>query len=206
MTTHERALASEIAGAKPGSVDHETRYCLFDTAIGSCGVAWGARGLTRLQLPEADRGATERRLRARAAKVSEAPPAEIDRLIAEVQCYMTGCRVDFAAVEIDLANIDPFERKIYAAARTIPWGQTLTYGELARQIGSPDAARAVGRALGRNPVPIVVPCHRILAKGHRIGGFSAPGGTFTKERLLALEGVRIEAGTPLLPGLFETDR
>ncbi len=85
-------------------------------------------------------------------------------------------------------------------------GTNLSYGELARRIDLPGAARAVGRALARNPVPVVVPCHRILAKGHRIGGFSAPGGTFTKERLLALEGVRVEAGTPLLPGLFEGDR
>jgi methylated-DNA-[protein]-cysteine S-methyltransferase len=183
-----------------------THYCVFDTAIGPCGVAWSGRGLTRLQLPESDRSATERRLNKGAVRATGAPPAEIAQLIADVQAYMSGRSVDFAAVEIDLTDVEPFESRVYAAARAVPWGQTVSYGELARRIDSPGAARAVGRALARNPVPVVVPCHRILAKGHRVGGFSAPGGTFTKERLLGLEGVRVETGTPLLPGLFEGDR
>jgi len=177
-----------------------THYRLFDTAIGPCGVAWSPQGVTRLQLPEADRRATERRLGANAAGTSQAAPAAIDQLIANVQDYITGCRVDFAAVAIDLVDLEPFELKVYEATRLIPWGQTVSYGELARQTGSPGAARAVGQALSRNPVPIIIPCHRVLAKGHRVGGFSAHGGTFTKERLLALEGVRVNAGTPLLPG------
>jgi methylated-DNA-[protein]-cysteine S-methyltransferase len=177
-----------------------THYCLFDTAIGPCGLAWSERGLTRLQLPESDRGATERRLRAGAAGATQATPAAIDQLIADIQDYMSGRSVDFTAVATDLTDVGPFEQKIYATARQVRWGQTLSYGELARQIGSPGAARAVGQALGRNPVPIVIPCHRILAKGGRIGGFSAHGGSVTKERLLALEGVRVDAGTPLLPG------
>ena len=175
-------------------------YCVFDAAIGRCGVAWSERGVTRLQLPESDRGATERRLCTGAVRATEAAPAEIEQLIVNIQGYMTGRSIDFASVALDLTDFDQFEGKVYAAARAIPWGQTVSYGELARRIGSPGAARAVGRALGRNPVPIVVPCHRILAKGHRIGGFSAPGGTFTKQRLLALEGVRVDTRTPLLPG------
>jgi methylated-DNA-[protein]-cysteine S-methyltransferase len=179
-----------------------THYCLFDTAIGACGVAWGERGLTRLQLPESDRSATEGRLLASAAEASQAVPAEIEQLIANIQCYMTGQSVDFASVAIDLTNVGPFENKVYAAARAVPWGQTVSYGELAQQTGSPGAARAVGQALSRNPVPIVIPCHRILAKGHRIGGFSAHGGSCTKERLLALEDVHLDAGTPLLPGFI----
>jgi methylated-DNA-[protein]-cysteine S-methyltransferase len=179
-----------------------THYCLFDTAIGTCGIAWSERGLTRLQLPESDRGTTEKRLRAKAAGLSQASPAAIDQLIADVQRFMTGERVDFTAVAIDLMDVGPFERQVYAAARCIPWGQTVSYGELARRTGAPDAARAVGHALSRNPVPIIVPCHRVLAKGHRIGGFSAYGGAIAKERLLALEGVHVDAGTPLLPGFI----
>jgi methylated-DNA-[protein]-cysteine S-methyltransferase len=203
MTPHERARekADEIS-----SNIEQAHYCLFDTAIGPCGMAWSPRGLTRLQLPEADRGATERRLRTRAARAGAAVPAAIDRVIADLKSYLTGRNVDFDAVAVDLPRIAPFEAKVYAAARAIPWGQTLSYGELARQISSPEAAREVGRALARNPVPIVIPCHRILAKGHRIGGFSAPGGTRTKERLLMLEGAHVEAETPLLPGLLDTDR
>jgi methylated-DNA-[protein]-cysteine S-methyltransferase len=123
-------------------------------------------------------------------------------LIADIQGYMTGRKVDFATVALDLTDIGPFQGKVYAAARSVPWGQTASYGELARQAGSPGAARAVGHALSRNPVPIIIPCHRILAKGHRIGGFSAHGGIVTKARLLALEGVRVDAGTPLLPGII----
>jgi methylated-DNA-[protein]-cysteine S-methyltransferase len=180
--------------------DQLTHYCLFDTAIGACGVAWTRIGVTRLQLPETDAGATERRLSGRATKASEAAPVAIDQVIAEIQGYMTGRNVDFAAVAVDLTNVEPFQLKVYEAARAIPWGHTVSYGELARRTGFPDGARAVGQALARNPVPVIIPCHRVLAKGHRVGGFSAPGGIFTKERLLGLEGVRVEAGTPLLPG------
>jgi methylated-DNA-[protein]-cysteine S-methyltransferase len=177
-----------------------TLYCLFDTAIGACGVAWSQRGVTRLQLPEVDASATERRLSARAAKASKAAPAEIGQLVADVQTYMTGRRVDFDSVAIDLSNVEPFELKVYVAARAVPWGHMVSYGEVARQIESPGAARAVGQALSRNPVPIIIPCHRVLAKGHRIGGFSAHGGALAKEHLLALEGVHADTGTPLLPG------
>lgn len=176
-------------------------YCLFDTAIGACGIAWSERGVTRLRLPESDRGATERRLRGRGASASDAPPPAIVQAIARIKDYMNGRVVDFSSATLDLTGIGDFERTVYAAARLIPWGQTRSYGELASEVGMPEAARAVGQALGRNPVPIIVPCHRILAKGHRVGGFSAPGGIFTKQHLLALEGVRIETPTPLLPGI-----
>jgi methylated-DNA-[protein]-cysteine S-methyltransferase len=175
-------------------------YCLFDTAIGTCGVAWSRLGVTRLQLPEADRSATEKRLGARSTRAGHAMPAEIDQLIADMQGYMSGRKISFDSVAIDLGDVEPFRRKVYEAARALLWGQTVSYGELARRTGSPGTARAVGQALARNPVPIIIPCHRVLAKGRRIGGFSAPGGTVTKERLLALEGVSIDVGTPLLPG------
>jgi methylated-DNA-[protein]-cysteine S-methyltransferase len=188
-------------GTRPKSL-LQMHYCLFDTAIGACGIAWSERGLTRLQLPESDRSATEKRLRAIAARTGQTTPAEINQLIANIQGYMTGRSVDFAAVAIDLTDVGPFPRKVYEAVRSIPWGQTVSYGEVACRTGSPGAARAVGQALSRNPVPIIIPCHRILAKGHRVGGFSAHGGTLAKERLLALEGVRIAAGTPLLPGII----
>jgi methylated-DNA-[protein]-cysteine S-methyltransferase len=175
------------------------QYCLFDTAIGSCGLAFNERGLTRLRLAERDRAWAEKGFGTRAARASRTP-REIDQLIADIQSYMSGSRMDFSAVRLDLTGIGSFEQAVYAAARRIPWGATTSYGELALQIGAPQAARAVGRALARNPVPIIVPCHRILGKGHRAGGFSAPGGVFTKQYLLALEGVHIDVGTPFFPG------
>ncbi len=105
---------------------------------------------------------------------------------------------------LDLTGVSDFHRQIYEKARGIGWGETSTYGALARQAGFPDAARAVGQAMGRNPIPIIIPCHRVLASGRKVGGFSAFGGADTKQRLLALEGV--ELGEPMLPGLLERGR
>jgi methylated-DNA-[protein]-cysteine S-methyltransferase len=177
----------------------KARYRLFETPLGPCGIAWTDCGVARLQLPESDRSATERRLR-RTATQGGTAPAEIEQVIGNVHWYLSGRSTDFSAAALDLANVGAFEQKVYALVRTIPWGQTVSYGEIAQQMRSPHAARAVGQALARNPIPIIIPCHRIVAKGHRIGGFSAYGGRLTKERLLALEGVRLEETPPLLPG------
>jgi methylated-DNA-[protein]-cysteine S-methyltransferase len=175
---------------------------LFETAIGHCGVGWSSRGLTRLQLPEADRSATERRLlRGVANPVGGDPPLQVGEAIRGVQRCLAGEKTDLGLVTLDLTGIGAFRRRIYDAARRIGWGRTTTYGALARQAGFPDGARAVGQAMGRNPIPIVIPCHRVLASGGKVGGFSAFGGAATKERLLALEGVHLRHGTPLLPGL-----
>ena len=183
-------------------------HCLFDTAIGACGVAWSARGLKALQLPQANRAATERRLVAKSQSSGAGePPAWLESVIADVQRYLDGERVDFAAVAVDLDAVAPFHRKIYAALREVTWGRTTTYGALAREAGSADweSTREVGQAMARNPAPIVIPCHRVLAAGNKPGGFSAYGGVLTKERLLSLEGVRLDGvrprETPRLPGL-----
>lgn len=181
-------------------------YCLFDTAIGVCGLAWSEGGITRLRLPERDRDALERRLRTSTGQPEPStPPQPIANAIADVQRYMTGAKVDLTETALDMAGVDPFQRKVYEAARSIVWGETATYGEIAARIGAAGEAREVGQALGRNPVPIIVPCHRVLAKGNRLHGFSAYGGTLTKERLLALEGVHTEDGAPLLLGLLSGD-
>jgi methylated-DNA-[protein]-cysteine S-methyltransferase len=180
-------------------------YCMFETAIGPCGVAWTDEGLTRLQLPESNRDATERRLRKRAGSAGpDLPPPPIRRAITDLQSYMTGHRVDFATVPIDWAGVGPFHLRIYEVTRALAWGETASYGEIARRAGAPVVARAVGQAMSRNPVPVIMPCHRVLTADRKIGGFSAYGGAVTKERLLALEGVRLEADAPLLPGLFPT--
>jgi methylated-DNA-[protein]-cysteine S-methyltransferase len=177
-----------------------SQYCLFETAIGTCGVAWSTRGVNRLQLPESSPATTEARLARSATKAALPLPPAIEEAIDQLQSYASGHREDFSSIVLDLTGIAAFEQSVFAAARAIPFGETLSYGEIARQIEAPDAARAVGAALGRNPIPIIIPCHRVLAKDKRIGGFSAPGGTRTKERLLALEGVHLDGGMPLLPG------
>ena len=178
-------------------------HCVFDTAIGPCGVAWSARGLVAVQLPERDRAATERRLVSRCrSSGAAAPPPSIATLITDIALYLDGERIDFSAVPVDLSSLDPFRRKLYETMRALPWGTTTTYGALARTIGLAnwEGARDVGEAMGRNPVPIVIPCHRVLAAGNKLGGFSARGGAATKAKLLALEGVHV-GSTPRLPGL-----
>lgn len=176
---------------------------IFDTAIGPCGVAWNARGLRAVQLPEANRAATERRLAAKAASAgAAAPPPSIATVIADIQRYLAGEPVDFRAVAVDLDSLDSFRQRLYQTMRALAWGETTTYGELAKKLGSADweGAREVGEAMGRNPVPVVIPCHRVLAAGGKLGGFSAHGGAKTKAKLLALEGVHLDGG-PRLPGL-----
>ena len=143
--------------AQAGSVIQE-HYHVFDTRLGGCGIAWNERGVTRLQLPERTSTATERRLRARSmTPCAGVPTAPVRKAIAMLERYFAGERVDFADVAIDLGGVGPFHRKVYDATRALPWGQTASYGDLARQAGSPGAARAVGQAMGHNPCPLSSP-------------------------------------------------
>jgi len=182
----------------------EIRHHLFDTAFGVCGVAWNTRGLAAVQLPEKDRAATERRLMQKSGSTAAAdPPPRVAVLIAGIRNYLNGGKIDFAPVAVDLEGIEDSRRKIYEALRTVGFGRTVTYGELARAAGIEgwEGARDVGEAMGKNPMPVVIPCHRVLAAGGKPGGFSAYGGTATKRKLLALEGMRLDGGAPRLPGL-----
>jgi methylated-DNA-[protein]-cysteine S-methyltransferase len=181
-----------------------THHHIFETALGPCGVAWNERGLTGVQLPEASPAATERRLAAKTASAGAAePPPAIAALVEDIKRSLAGEPVDFSAVAVDLTSLDPFRRTLYETMRSLAWGETTTYGALAKQLGSSswEGARDVGEAMGRNPVPVVIPCHRVLAAGGKLGGFSAHGGAKTKAKLLALEGVHLDAGAPRLPGL-----
>ena len=185
-------------------MSNDIHHHVFETALGPCGVAWNARGLCAVQLPEKTAARTDRRRMAKSGGSSAAePPPAIAAVVADIQRYLDGKRVDFSAVAVDLETLEPFRRKLYEALREIGFGATTTYGELAKRIGADEVegARDVGAAMGRNPVPIVVPCHRVLAAGGKLGGFSAPGGTATKAKLLALEGVHFDGGAPRLPGL-----
>ena len=170
-------------------------FTLFDTAIGRCGIAWGRGGIVAVQLPEADEAALRARIRRAVPDALESPPpAHIRQAIDEIVALLRGEPRDLAGVVLDMERVPEFNRRVYAVARAIVPGETITYGEIAERIGERGAAQAVGRALGRNPFPIVVPCHRVLAAGGGMGGFSARGGVATKRRMLAIEG----AGAPTL--------
>lgn len=167
-----------------------TAWSLVDTPLGACGLVWDGHALLSVLLPGADAARTRAAVLRRwpQAEPAEPPwPAFVDAAATAIQALLRGEAADLSGLPIALERIEPFEREVYAAARRLGPGQTCTYGELARAIGQPDAARAVGAALGRNPWALVVPCHRVLAAGGQLGGFSAPGGADTKRRLLAIE-------------------
>ena len=174
-------------------------FALFDTVIGRCGIAWTDLGLCGLQLPESNDLRALARLRQRFPALAEAEtPAEVSRTMSTVAAFLAGdLKSDLNGLRLDFSSIGEWEKTVYVAAREIPAGSTLTYGELAARIGAPAKARAVGQALGRNPWPIVIPCHRITAANGAWGGFSAPGGAVTKRRLLEIEGALAPEALPL---------
>lgn len=165
---------------------------LFATAIGACGLVWGGKGIRQSLLPDDDPAMTVRRMVSSGASPWEgALPGEIAGAVRLITRYLSGMETDLGSIRLDMSGIGPFEAAAYEALRKVPWGRTVTYGELADSIGYPGGARAIGGAMGRNPFPPIVPCHRVLAAGGRIGGFSAAGGTDTKLVLLDHEGTRI---------------
>jgi len=164
------------------------RYTRFDTPLGRCGIAWTDLGIALVQLPEADEEKAVRRLTRDGAAPGD-PPPEVAEAIRRIAVHLGGKPQDFAPVRLDWSGIAEFPRRVYAAARRIEAGRTATYGEVAELAGAPGQARAVGRALGANRIPLIVPCHRVVGSGGWMGGFSAPGGVVTKTKLLALEGV-----------------
>jgi methylated-DNA-[protein]-cysteine S-methyltransferase len=175
-------------------------FALFDTAIGVCAIAWSEYGVCGVQLPERREQATRHRVRRRFPDAVEKPPnAAIQRAIDGIVASLRGEARDLSFVTLDMEGVSPFRRSIYAVLRGIPPGSALSYGEIATRLGGDATARDVGEAMGENPFPIIVPCHRVVGSGGRIGGFSANGGIATKLRLLNIE--RAELGGPA--GLFD---
>ncbi len=174
-------------------------FALVDTPIGTCGLTWNETGILGLQLPEPTVEATRSRaLRRWPGAMEIAPPPDVRNAIERVLMLLTDGRTDLTDIPLDLSTAPAFNRKVYEAARAIPPGQTMTYGEIARRIGAPlQQAREVGAALGKNPVAIIVPCHRVLAANGRMGGFSAAGGVDTKRRILEIEGASALGAGPL---------
>jgi methylated-DNA-[protein]-cysteine S-methyltransferase len=173
-------------------------YNIFETAIGWAGIAWGKGGLVGVRLPERDPEATRRGFARRFADASERDaPADLAPVIEGVRALMRGEKADLSHAPLDLTCTTEFNARVYEIARSIPAGETLTYGEIAVRLGDRLLARDVGVALGQNPWPIVVPCHRVTAAGGKLGGFSAPGGARTKLKLLAIEGAAAAAQAEL---------
>jgi methylated-DNA-[protein]-cysteine S-methyltransferase len=168
----------------------DARFTLFDTAIGRCGLVWGEHGILGVQLPERNEAATRARLIRRYPEAREDVPAgEIAAARNAIIALLSGENRDLAEIVIDTRDLPPLHARVYEIARAIAPGATLTYGDVAIALGDRTLAQAVGQALGKNPYPIIVPCHRVLASGGKIGGFSAPTGIALKRKMLAIESV-----------------
>ena len=172
------------------------RFCIFDTDLGPFGLGWSDGGISRVLLPGQSREALHERLSRDGA---EAPslPNSIAPIVAMVRAYAGGQRVDFSGVALDLAGVSAFHRRAYTLLQRIGWGEVTTYGAIARQLGDVSLSRAVGQAMGANPIPLVIPCHRVLGSDGKPGGFSAPGGATSKIRMLGLEGVAVGRHDPV---------
>lgn len=169
-------------------------FTVFDTAIGPGGIAWRDQGIVGIQLPERAAANIRSRLKRRFPDATEAEgtlPSDIAEAIALIQALLDGQPTDLSAVRLDMRRVPEFAQRVYEIARGVQPGETLTYGQIASQLGDRLLARDVGQALARNPFPIVVPCHRVLAAGGKLGGFSAAGGVSAKQRLLAIEGAEV---------------
>ena len=177
-------------------------FAIFDTGIGRCGIAWNERGIVAAGLPEADDDKLRARLMRRCpGAIEQAPPAAVQSAIDGIVALVARGTADLSDVALDMDGVPPFNRQIYEITRGIPPGSTITYGEIAARLGGgPELARDVGTAMGQNPFPPIVPCHRVVAAGRKAGGFSARGGVKTKLRLLAIEGAQVEGTLPLFEG------
>jgi methylated-DNA-[protein]-cysteine S-methyltransferase len=175
-------------------------YTVFDTAVGRCGIAWGELGVLGVQLPEAREIETRRRLYQLFPEARELrPPPVIQGAIDGIAALLRGRAADLSEVRLDMTGVRPFDARIYDFARTIPRGETLTYGEVAAKLKASGAAHSVAQALARNPFMLIVPCHRVLEAGGYADRISPSGGSISKRRLLSIEG----AGRPGSKTLFD---
>jgi methylated-DNA-[protein]-cysteine S-methyltransferase len=178
----------------------DQHFTMFETPIGTCGIEWGPRGINGTQLPMGSEDKTRARIRQRHGDIIEAEPtADVQRAIERIVDLLAGKSDDLTDIPLDLDGVPEFNRGVYDIARAIPPGKTLTYGDIAKKLGGVQLSRDVGQALGHNPCPIVVPCHRVLAAGNKPGGFSARGGVSTKLKMLEIEGALVNH----TPSLFD---
>lgn len=174
-------------------------FSIFPTSIGECGIAWRDQIVTATHLPEKTPAATAARLAARTRASEGTPPSNIQRVIDSITTLLEGAKTDLTDIVCDFRRVKPFAAKVYELTRAIPAGKTLTYGDIALQLGDKRLAQGVGSAMGRNPFPIIVPCHRVVGANGRLTGFSAHGGIDTKLKMLMIEGAQFGDS----PGLFD---
>jgi len=182
--------------SQPRHLPHEEErldFTVFATSLGWVGVVISERGVVALNLPRPTLEAALARVHAEYPQARLLPEDEVAGVVAQIRQYLDGKRTNFQ-VALDLSGHTPFRRQVWETALRIPYGETRSYAWVAQQIGKPRAARAVGQALGANPVPLIVPCHRVLASDGSLGGYG--GGLPLKERLLAIEGARAAMGNP----------
>jgi methylated-DNA-[protein]-cysteine S-methyltransferase len=178
-------------------------YTVFDTVIGRCGIAWGDLGVLGVQLPEAREIETRRRLFQLFPDARELrPPAEIQTAIDGIAALLRGRSADFSEVRLDMTGVRPFDGRVYDFSRTIPRGETLTYGEVAAKLKASGAAHSVAQALARNPFMLIVPCHRVLEAGGYADRISPNGGSISKRRLLSIDGAVSTASRTLFDVLL----
>ena len=175
------------------------QFSLFHTSLGNCGIAWQNDVVVATSLPESSDALTVARLMVKVDAKAGEPPSHIQRAIALITALLEGEKVDLSGIECDFSGIDSLAKSIYDATRTIPPGETLSYGAVAAKIGNKKLAQHVGRVLGQNPLPIIVPCHRVIGVDGKLTGFSAHGGTKTKLNMLLIEGNQIG----ITQGLFD---
>lgn len=173
-------------------------FAVFETKGDICAIAWSEEGICGFHLPGDEPEQAERTIRRRFAGAERASPIpEIADVIDRVRAYFEGERSDFSDLRLDLSAQTDLYRQIYIATRRLGWGNTTTYGGLAAELElGPAGAWTIGQAMAKNPIPLIIPCHRVLAAGRKIGGFSAPGGSDSKQRMLELEGVELPDTTP----------
>lgn len=176
-----------------------TQFVLFDTALGTAALAWRDDVVVGVQLPEPDPARTRARLLRYLPDATPAEPLPVIRgVIKRIVALLDGGHDDLRDVAVELSGLGAFQRRVYDYIRDIGPGQWMTYGQVAEAVGEPGGAQAVGQAMGSNPVPIIVPCHRVVAAGGKLGGFSANGGAETKRRMLVIEGADLPVAQPAL--------
>jgi methylated-DNA-[protein]-cysteine S-methyltransferase len=180
LSTARKASVSSTISASP-------RYDVFDTAIGLCGIAWNSKEIINVQLPSRDLESLKLRLEVFGEPGDCESVVFVSRAVRKIRLHLAGKPQNFEDVPIDLRRFPQFHQNVYRTLQKIPTGSVTTYGDLAGLAGSPLAARAVGQAMAKNQYPIIIPCHRVLSGGGKLGGFSSFGGLDTKVQLLEIE-------------------